>query len=79
MDPATVFAVKLIVLPAQTGELLPAVAVGNALTATETEDATEGQLLLVIVKEYVTAEAVVDGKIKGFCILLVNPFGPDQL
>ena len=77
MAPATVVAVKLMVDPAHTGLLLPAVGVaGIALTITEVVPAILGHPEIVAVTLYVPAIAAVEPLIVGFCVVLVNPLGP---
>ena len=62
-------------MPAHTGELLPAVAVGCALIITFTVAVAE-QVPLLTVTVYIPEAAAVTFAIEGFCEVDVNPFGP---
>jgi hypothetical protein len=68
--PATVVVVRLIVFPLQTGELLPALAVGALLTVTTTLEVVK-QPLTVTVTVYVPLIAVVAFVLVGFCAVEV--------
>ena len=73
-------AVKLIVLPAHNGELLPAVgAVGVGLTVTAIVDTALPQPETLTNTLYVPDAAVVTPAIVGFCKVDENAFGPVQL
>lgn len=77
--PETVFAVKLIAEPEQTGVLLPAVGVaGSAFTTTVAVPAKLVQPPAVTVTLYVPDMATVaEGRV-GFCVALVKDDGPVQ-
>jgi len=75
--PTILLAVKFKVLPAQIGELLPAVgAAGIALTVTVTVPAGPVHPATVAVTEYVPVAAVVAFAMEGFCEDEEKPFGP---
>ena len=65
-------------MPAHTGELLPAVAVGCALMVTFTVAVDEQPVPLLTVTVYIPDAAAVTFAIDGFCEVDVNPFGPVQ-
>jgi len=73
-------AVKLIVLPEQTGELEPAVgAEGVCFTETDVEPAAPGQPLTVAITEYEPESGKEILLTEGFCKVEENPLGPLQL
>jgi len=75
--PATVFAVRFNVAPAQMGLLLPAVgAAGIGFTVAVTVPAEETHPFTVTVTEYVPLAAVVAFVIEGSSSEEVNAFGP---
>ena len=77
MAPTTAGVVNVIVLPVQTGLLLPAVGVaGIGFTVTAVVPATLVQPATVAVTEYVPLAAVVAPLIVGFCVVEEKEFGP---
>ena len=75
--PPTVLAVSEIVLPSQTGVLLPAVGeAGEGLMVTETVPAVPVHPFSVAVTEYIPVLAVVAGEITRFCVVEEKAFGP---
>ena len=75
--PTILLAVKFNVLPAQIGELLPAVgAPGVGLTVTVTVPVALLHPLTVTVSEYVPPAASATLVMEGFCKPDENPFGP---
>ena len=77
VPPTIVFDVKLIVVPAQTGELLPAVnATGVGFTITDVVPIALVQPATVIVNEYVPAANADALAIVGFCNADEKAFGP---
>ena len=73
------FEFRLIVFPVHIGELDPAVgATGMGFTVTAVVPAGPVHPFTVAVTEYVPVAAVVAEVMEGFCVALVNPFGPVQ-
>ena len=69
---------KFKVVPVQTGELLPAVGIGNAKTVTSVEAVEIHPFTSVMITEYIPDLEVLEFRIDGSFRLDVKPSGPDQ-